>query len=135
MATSLESAVEKLSVDDNGEGEPKEDVISNFEDKSLACKDCGAEWTFSAGEQEFYKEKGFENEPGRCKDCRRKKKDARIRRSRGGRGRGRGGAERGERKPGGEGKTGGNVCYAFQRGECTRGDSCRFSHTDAPAEA
>ena len=24
------------------------------------------------------------------------------------------------------------VCYAFQRGECTRGDACRFSHTEGP---
>lgn len=41
-----------------------------YEDKTLVCKDCGAEFVFTAGEQEFYAEKGFENEPGRCKDCR-----------------------------------------------------------------
>ena len=41
-----------------------------YEDKTLACKDCGAEFIFTAGEQEFYAEKGFENEPSRCKDCR-----------------------------------------------------------------
>ena len=34
-----------------------------YEDKTLVCKDCGKEFTFSAGEQEFYAEKGFENEP------------------------------------------------------------------------
>ena len=34
-----------------------------FEDKTLVCKDCGAEFIFSAGEQEFYAEKGFQNEP------------------------------------------------------------------------
>lgn len=38
-----------------------------FEDKTLVCKDCGNEFTFTAGEQEFYAEKGFENEPSRCK--------------------------------------------------------------------
>ena len=34
-----------------------------FEDKVLVCKDCGAEFTFTAGEQEFYAEKGFRNKP------------------------------------------------------------------------
>ncbi|MEG3007314.1 MAG: zinc-ribbon domain containing protein [Oscillospiraceae bacterium] len=41
-----------------------------YEDKTLKCKDCGAEFIFTAGEQEFYAEKGFTNEPQRCKDCR-----------------------------------------------------------------
>ena len=33
-----------------------------FEDKTLKCKECGAEFVFPAGEQEFYAEKGFQNE-------------------------------------------------------------------------
>lgn len=41
-----------------------------FEDKTLVCKECGSEFTFTAGEQEFYAEKGFQNEPARCKSCR-----------------------------------------------------------------
>ena len=41
-----------------------------YEDKTLVCKECGAEFVFSAGEQEFYAEKGFQNEPQRCKSCR-----------------------------------------------------------------
>lgn len=45
-----------------------------FEDKTLVCKDCGAEFVFTAGEQEFYAEKGFENEPVRCKECRAARK-------------------------------------------------------------
>ncbi|MBQ9478167.1 MAG: zinc-ribbon domain containing protein [Selenomonadaceae bacterium] len=45
-----------------------------FEDKTLVCKDCGKEYIFSAGEQEFYAEKGFENEPARCRDCRDKRR-------------------------------------------------------------
>ena len=45
-----------------------------MEDKTIVCKDCGAEFVFTAGEQEFYKEKGFTNEPVRCKPCRDKKK-------------------------------------------------------------
>jgi len=47
-----------------------------FEDKTLVCKDCGNEFTFTAGEQEFYAEKGFQNEPARCKDCRNARKNA-----------------------------------------------------------
>ncbi|NLI58872.1 MAG: cytochrome C551 [Clostridium sp.] len=43
-------------------------------DKVLKCKDCDAEFIFSEGEQEFYKEKGFDNEPQRCPDCRRARK-------------------------------------------------------------
>ena len=34
-----------------------------FEDKTLVCKECGNEFVFTAGEQEFYAEKGFMNEP------------------------------------------------------------------------
>lgn len=45
-----------------------------FEDKTLVCKDCGQEFVFTAGEQEFYAEKGFQNEPGRCKECRGNRK-------------------------------------------------------------
>jgi CxxC-x17-CxxC domain-containing protein len=45
-----------------------------FEDKVLVCKDCGQEFVFTAGEQEFYEAKGFQNEPGRCKECRSTRK-------------------------------------------------------------
>lgn len=48
-----------------------------FEDKVLICKDCGAEFVFTAGEQEFYAEKGFQNEPVRCKNCRTNRKSQR----------------------------------------------------------
>ncbi len=43
-------------------------------DKTLVCKDCGQEFVFTVGEQEFYEEKGFENEPTRCKECRKARK-------------------------------------------------------------
>ena len=46
-------------------------------DKTLTCKDCGKEFVYTEGEQAFYKEKGFENEPQRCADCRRAKKQQR----------------------------------------------------------
>ena len=39
-----------------------------MEDKTIVCVDCGKEFVFTVGEQEFYKEKGFENEPKRCPD-------------------------------------------------------------------
>ncbi len=41
-----------------------------FADKVLVCRDCGANFVFSSGEQEFYAMKGLLNEPGRCPDCR-----------------------------------------------------------------
>ncbi len=47
-----------------------------YEDKTLICKDCGNEFVFTAGEQEFYAEKGFQNEPQRCKACRVARKNA-----------------------------------------------------------
>ena len=45
-----------------------------YEDKTIVCKDCHKEFVFTAGEQEFYAEKGFTNEPQRCKACREAKK-------------------------------------------------------------
>ena len=48
-----------------------------YEDKTLVCKDCGKEFVFTAGEQAFYAEKGFQNEPTRCKDCRNARKASR----------------------------------------------------------
>src|SRR5439155_8042691 len=43
-------------------------------DKSIKCRDCGEEFVFSAGEQAFYKERGFQHEPTRCRRCRDEKK-------------------------------------------------------------
>ena len=47
-----------------------------YEDKTLICKECGSEFVFTAGEQEFYESKGFVNEPQRCKSCRDARKKA-----------------------------------------------------------
>ncbi len=47
-----------------------------FEDRTLVCKECGKEFVFTAGEQEFYAEKGFVNDPQRCKECRDARKAA-----------------------------------------------------------
>lgn len=46
-----------------------------FQDKTLVCKDCSNDFTFTASEQEFFAAKGFTNEPGRCPACRAAKKD------------------------------------------------------------
>ena len=42
----------------------------DFQDKTLRCRDCGASFIFTAGEQGFYLEKGLMNEPQRCPACR-----------------------------------------------------------------
>lgn len=47
-----------------------------YENKTLVCKECGNEFVFTAGEQEFYAERGFQNEPQRCKACRDARKNA-----------------------------------------------------------
>jgi len=62
----------------------------SFEDKTLTCVDCGQEFVHSAQDQTFYAERGFANEPRRCRDCRGKRK-ARVGRSRSGGGGGGGG--------------------------------------------
>ena len=41
-----------------------------FTDKTLVCRDCEQEFTFTYGEQEFYAGRGLLNEPRRCPDCR-----------------------------------------------------------------
>ena len=45
-----------------------------FQDKNLVCRDCSTSFVFTVSEQEFYAEKGFQNDPVRCSDCRRAKK-------------------------------------------------------------
>lgn len=41
-----------------------------FEDKTLPCRNCSQTFVFSAGEQQFFAEKGLSNEPRRCPNCR-----------------------------------------------------------------
>jgi hypothetical protein len=43
-------------------------------DKVIVCKDCKEEFVFTEREQAFYKEKGFDNEPVRCPNCRKARK-------------------------------------------------------------
>jgi CxxC-x17-CxxC domain-containing protein len=44
-----------------------------FQDKMLKCIDCGADFVFTAGEQLFFHDKQFKNEPKRCKTCKTKR--------------------------------------------------------------
>ena len=44
-----------------------------FQDKVLKCIDCGADFIFTAGEQLFFHDKQFKNEPKRCKACKTKR--------------------------------------------------------------
>ena len=81
-------------------------VLDTFEDETLSCRDCAEDFVFTSGEQEFYASKGWENKPTRCEACKTAKK-----------------ARFGEDKP---------KCYAYERGECTRGENCRFSHGSEP---
>ena len=46
----------------------------SFANKTLTCRDCGTDFIFTAGEQEFYAQKGFTNEPTRCPSCRQANK-------------------------------------------------------------
>jgi CxxC-x17-CxxC domain-containing protein len=45
-----------------------------IEDRTLTCRDCGQQFAFTAGEQEFFQSRGLTNEPGRCPECRATRK-------------------------------------------------------------
>ena len=45
-----------------------------YADKTLTCRDCGNPFVFTQGEQEFFAQKGFTNEPSRCMECRSARK-------------------------------------------------------------
>lgn len=48
----------------------------SYADKTLTCRDCGTAFVFTAGEQDFYAQKGFTNEPTRCPSCRSARKQS-----------------------------------------------------------
>src|SRR5262249_31316346 len=50
-----------------------------YTDRSITCADCGQEFTFTAGEQEFYAQRGFTESPKRCATCRQIRKAQRNR--------------------------------------------------------
>lgn len=47
---------------------------TQFQDKQMVCKDCGKEFVWTAGEQAFFAQKGFQNAPTRCPEDRRANK-------------------------------------------------------------
>lgn len=54
----------------------KEPSSMEFQDKVLTCIDCGTTFVFTAGEQLFFHDKQFKNEPKRCKACKAKRTSA-----------------------------------------------------------
>ena len=46
----------------------------DFSDRTLTCRECNQPFTWTAGEQQFYQEKGLVNIPARCPDCRASRK-------------------------------------------------------------
>ena len=52
--------------------------MSSYQDKPLTCRECSREFVFTAGEQEFYAQRGYTNEPGRCPECRAARKAQRT---------------------------------------------------------
>jgi len=69
---------------------------------TLTCRDCSEPFPFSVEDQQWHIDQGFDNSPSRCKPCQKAKK---------------------ERMNGGPAP-----CYAFNDGNCDRGDNCRFAH-------
>lgn len=51
--------------------------MDELKDKIIKCADCNENFTFTVSEQEFYKSKGFTNEPKRCPKCRANRKSSR----------------------------------------------------------
>lgn len=42
-----------------------------MQDKTIKCRDCGKDFIWNISEQEFYQQRGFDNAPVRCVDCRK----------------------------------------------------------------
>lgn len=65
----LEQEKPKALGPEGGEYQPM-----NYTDQTLKCRDCGSDFVWTASEQQFYAEKGFENSPQRCPSCRANRK-------------------------------------------------------------
>jgi len=61
----------------NGQTEPTPtpSAESEFDDKSITCIDCGLDFTWTAGEQAFFRDKKLQNPPKRCKACKQAKNE------------------------------------------------------------
>ncbi len=54
----------------------------NTQDQTIICSDCGDDFIFTAGERQFYIDRGFEYPPKRCKSCRAQRKQQQASRNR-----------------------------------------------------
>jgi CxxC-x17-CxxC domain-containing protein len=87
-----------------------------YTDRIISCVDCGQEFSFTAGEQEFYAQRGFSEPPKRCPSCRAARKAQRSASSGGGYGGGTGSYSGGyDRSYSGGGYNGGGSGYAERR--------------------
>ena len=59
---------------------PRSEEMMAFADRDVQCVDCGVMFVFSAGEQQFFEEKGFKNVPKHCRQCKEKRQGAAGRR-------------------------------------------------------
>jgi len=104
--------------------------VSRYSDRNLVCRDCGKQFTFTAGEQEFYASREY-SEPTRCTDCRAARKSSRDSggfgggRSYGGGGGG-GGGSRGGYGRGGESRGGTRPMYSVICAECGKDTEVPF---------
>ena len=112
-------------------------VLDTFEDETLSCRDCAEDFVFTSGEQEFYASKGWENKPTRCEACRTAKKARLGKISRSVTRTREASAQRRELQVFAalNGRTGAAAAAVASgvrasKGECTRGDSCKFSHEE-----
>lgn len=48
-----------------------------FTDQTLQCRECASAFVWSAGEQDFFQQKGLLHAPQRCPDCRKRAKEER----------------------------------------------------------
>ncbi|MDQ3179150.1 MAG: zinc-ribbon domain containing protein [Acidobacteriota bacterium] len=48
---------------------------ANFVDTDILCIDCGSDFVWTAGEQVFFRDKGLQNPPKRCKKCKQAKNE------------------------------------------------------------
>lgn len=103
-------------------------------DRTLTCRDCGNEFVFTAGEQDFYTSRGF-SEPQRCNTCRQARKEQRNTGgdSYGGGGYGNdnyGGGGGGYSRGGGSGNGGGQrTLYSATCSECGKPTEVPFNPT------
>ena len=68
----MESAAWRCSLNCGSRRGPG-DAKMEFVDKVLKCVDCGSDFIFTAGEQLFFHDKQFKNDPKRCKQCKAKR--------------------------------------------------------------